>query len=129
MFSCLRVCCAFYCSFGLACSVWFLRLKVKLKSSFSVAHCASSRQIITHWKNCTRTDCPVCLPLKDASDRTKTGTLSSFLDAIGSTSLYALILRMFKCFHYLQESFASFLPFAKKSSCCYLVLQRETMLL
>ncbi|KAK6167488.1 hypothetical protein SNE40_021504 [Patella caerulea] len=29
-----------------------------------VAHCVSSRQIITHWKNCTRTECPVCMPLK-----------------------------------------------------------------
>ena len=30
----------------------------------TVPHCASSRQIIQHWKNCSRPDCPVCQPLK-----------------------------------------------------------------
>ena len=28
-------------------------------------HCASSRQIISHWKFCIRTDCPVCMTLKN----------------------------------------------------------------
>ena len=30
----------------------------------TVPHCASSRQIIQHWKNCSRPNCPVCQPLK-----------------------------------------------------------------
>uniref|UniRef100_A0A1I8BKL5 histone acetyltransferase n=1 Tax=Meloidogyne hapla TaxID=6305 RepID=A0A1I8BKL5_MELHA len=27
-------------------------------------HCVSSRHIITHWKNCVKEDCPVCIPVK-----------------------------------------------------------------
>ncbi|XP_052721558.1 histone acetyltransferase p300-like [Crassostrea angulata] len=36
------------------------------------AHCASSRQTITHWIYCTGNDCPVCLPSKHAQKTDKT---------------------------------------------------------
>ncbi|XP_062335880.1 histone acetyltransferase p300-like [Osmerus eperlanus] len=53
--------------------------------SCQVAHCASSRQIISHWKNCTRHDCPVCLPLKNAGDkRNQQSLLSSAGVSLGS---------------------------------------------
>ncbi|KAK4337365.1 hypothetical protein RND71_043322 [Anisodus tanguticus] len=33
------------------------------------SHCASSKQIIVHWKNCDKFDCAICLPLKQASNK------------------------------------------------------------
>ena len=37
---------------------------ITFDSKWSLQHCASSRQIIAHWKQCTRPDCAVCQPLK-----------------------------------------------------------------
>ncbi len=38
------------------------------------AHCASSRQIIAHWKNCNKPDCPVCNPLRTNSNNNRVQT-------------------------------------------------------
>ena len=32
-----------------------------------VPHCASSTQILYHWRNCNQPECPVCLPLKNTT--------------------------------------------------------------
>ena len=43
----------------------FLLFRIEsFDSKWSLQHCASSRQIIAHWKQCKRPDCAVCQPLK-----------------------------------------------------------------
>ena len=50
---------------------------------FLVAHCTSSRQIITHWKNCSRDDCRVCSPLKNVSPSTSNIAPQNTFDQAG----------------------------------------------
>uniref|UniRef100_A0A914MAL5 histone acetyltransferase n=1 Tax=Meloidogyne incognita TaxID=6306 RepID=A0A914MAL5_MELIC len=50
------------------CSVMKGVLEHMVKCTFgrkcTFAHCASSRQMISHWKNCTKEDCPVCKSIR-----------------------------------------------------------------
>lgn len=43
-------------------------LNCEMGEGCPTAHCSSSRQIIAHWKNCNRADCPVCSPLRPAKN-------------------------------------------------------------
>ena len=54
------------CQMGRNCTIQvFLDFFSKIcDSKWSLQHCASSRQIIAHWKQCKRPDCAVCQPLK-----------------------------------------------------------------
>jgi hypothetical protein len=39
-------------------------VKCKYGTQCQYPQCATSQQIITHWKNCCKYDCPVCTPIK-----------------------------------------------------------------
>lgn len=51
------------------------------------AHCASSRQIITHWKNCSKTECPVCNPLKNFTNNPAGGRASDPINSNAFSSI------------------------------------------
>jgi hypothetical protein len=39
-------------------------------------HCTSSRQILTHWKSCTKPDCPMCGPLRGTTNNSNNATIN-----------------------------------------------------
>jgi len=40
----------------------------KIMKNCEEPHCSSSRQILKHWNSCSQSDCPVCSPIKEASN-------------------------------------------------------------
>ncbi|CAL1684531.1 unnamed protein product [Lasius platythorax] len=47
----------------------------------TVPHCSMSRQIICHWKHCYQSDCPICMPLREANKK-KTNSAQDELVAL-----------------------------------------------
>ena len=47
----------------------------------TVPHCSMSRRIICHWKHCYQSDCPICIPLREANKK-KTNSAQDELVAL-----------------------------------------------
>ena len=66
------------CQMGRNCTIqvretFFIFQKTVTRFETQFQHCASSRQIIAHWKQCKRPDCAVCQPLKPQPNQGPTG--------------------------------------------------------
>ena len=70
----------------------------------AVPHCASSRQIILHWKNCQKQDCDVCLPVKRVIKAGPAAQAGVWVGLFGTVHSLQQLYRTCSTFHYCDES-------------------------